>query len=137
MPFPPGFSQPKEQKRQHKHGYEPESMTTVARKINTTRRVSGSAAAYLYPRQKKAYQDNQGCCRCGSSPIHTSHKVTVSGELLIPRVIRMKSKHQITFSASEAHTTVERLNDVKPNHRWSEQPASATRFFISLFKAVL
>jgi len=58
MAFPPSFSQPKEQKRQHKHGYEPESVTTVARKINTTRRVSGSTAADLDPRQKKTYQDN-------------------------------------------------------------------------------
>jgi hypothetical protein len=58
MAFPPSFSQSKEQKCQHKHGYQPESVTTVARKINTTGRVSGSAAAYLDPRQKEAYQDN-------------------------------------------------------------------------------
>jgi hypothetical protein len=58
MAFPPRLSQPKEQKHQHKHGYEPESVTTVARKINTARRVPASAAAYLDPRQKKAYQDN-------------------------------------------------------------------------------
>jgi hypothetical protein len=58
MAFPPRFSQSKEQKRQHEQGYEPESVTTVAREINTTRRVSGSTAAYLDPRQKKAYQDN-------------------------------------------------------------------------------
>jgi hypothetical protein len=58
MAFPPCFGQSKEQKRQHKHGYQPESVTTVAREINTTRRVSGSAAAYLDPRQEKAYQDN-------------------------------------------------------------------------------
>jgi hypothetical protein len=37
--------------RKHEQGYEP--VTPVAREINTTCRVSGSAAAYLDPRQKK------------------------------------------------------------------------------------
>jgi hypothetical protein len=53
MALLPHFESEK-QYRQHQQWYKPEFATPVAREINAARSLSGGAAAYLDPRQKKA-----------------------------------------------------------------------------------